>query len=177
GEWLQIRNPANVQWYALNRDEGELLVVAGNEAASTKGKPHFLGRRMRHPRAEWTTRLDFSPEKAGDLAGIMAFGSEAHFLVAGIEGGANGPLLAVRSRNGDGEANGALVASTPLPAGVDDVELRLAITDGTAAIDWRPAGRGAWRSVAKNVDVEHMASVHTGLFTGVTVGPYAYSPE
>jgi xylan 1,4-beta-xylosidase len=177
GEWLQIRNPANVQWYALDRDEGELQVVAGTEAASTKGKPHFLGRRMRHPKAEWTTRLDFSPEKAGDLAGIMAFGSEAHFLVAGIEGGANGPVLAVRSRNGNGEPNGALVANTPLPAGIDDVELRLTITDGTAAIDWRPAGRGAWRSVAKNVDVEHMASIHTGLFTGVTVGPYAYSPN
>jgi alpha-N-arabinofuranosidase len=53
--------------------------------------------------------------------------------------------------------------------------LRLAITDGTAAVDWRPAGRGAWRELGKGIDVEHMASVHTGLFTGVTVGPYAYT--
>ena len=83
----------------------------------------------------------------------------------------------MKPSNGNAEPNGALVASTPLPAGVDDVDLRLTITDGTAAIDWRPAERGAWRSVAKNVDVEHMASIHTGLFTGVTVGPYAYSPK
>jgi hypothetical protein len=29
--------------------------------------------------------------------------------------------------------------------------------------------------LAQGIDVEHMASVHTGLFTGVTVGPYAYA--
>src|SRR5690606_40583361 len=105
------------------------------------------------------------------------FASEEHFLVAGIEGGADGPMLAVRARNGEGETNGAAVASAPLPAGVEAVELRLAITDGTASVDWRPAGRGAWRSLASNVDVEPMASIHTGLFTGVTVGPYAYAPR
>ena len=176
-EWLEMRNPATVQWYALDRGQGALRLIAGQEAASGKNKPHFLGRRMRHPRAEWTTRLDFAPEKPGDLAGIMAFGSEEHFLVAGIEGGADGPLLAVRTRNGEGEPNGVLVASAQLPAGVEAVELRLAITDGTAAAEWRPAGRGEWRSLARDVDVEHMASIHTGLFTGVTVGPYAYAPR
>lgn len=175
GEWLEMRNPPAVQWYALDRDRGALQLIAGAEAASTRGKPHFLGRRMRHPKAEWTTRLAFAPESAGDLAGLMAFGSEQHFLVAGIEGGADGPRLAVRVRNGEGEPNGALVANAPLPAGTAAVDLRLAITDGTAAVDWRPAGRGAWRELGKGIDVEHMASVHTGLFTGVTVGPYAYT--
>jgi len=174
-EWLEMRNPADVQWYALDRELGALRLIAGHEAASGGGKPHFLGRRMRHPRAEWTTRLHFSPERQGDLAGIMAFGSEAHFLIAGIEGAAGGPLLTVRSRNGAGEPNGAASASAALPAGLDEVELRLTITDGTAAVDWRPAGRGAWRSLAREIDVEHMASVHTGLFTGVTVGPFAYA--
>ncbi len=35
------------------------------------------------------------------------------------------------------------------------------------------AGAGAWRDLADGVDVSHMASVNAGLFTGVTVGPYA----
>ena len=83
----------------------------------------------------------------------------------------------LRVRTGGSEPNGMLVASAQLPAGVEAVELRLAITDGTAAAEWRPAGRGEWRSLARDVDVEHMASVHTGLFTGVTVGPYAYAPR
>ena len=175
GEWLEMRNPANVQWYALDRNEGALHLIAGPDAASGKGKPHFLGRRMRHPRAEWTSRLGYSPERAGDLAGIMAFGSETRFVIAGIEGTAAGPQLTVRSRAGDGEPNGAVVASTAFPAGVDEVELKLTISDGTGSVDWRPAGSRAWRSLARNFDVEHMASIHTGLFTGVTVGPFAYA--
>ena len=175
GEWLEMRNPASVQWYMRDRDRGALQLIAGTDAASGKGKPHFLGRRMRHPSAVWQARLAFAPQAEGDLAGLMAFGSEQHFLVAGIEGGADGPLLVARYRHGEGAANGGLVASTPLPAGAEAVELRLAITEGTAGVEWRPAGSGAWRTLAANIDVEHMASVHTGLFTGVTVGPYAYA--
>src|SRR5690606_14526785 len=95
GEWLEMRNPAMVQWYARDREQGALHLFAGGDAASSKDKPHFLGRRMRHPAAEWTARLSFAPAAEGDLAGLMAFASENHFLVAGIEGGADGPLLAV----------------------------------------------------------------------------------
>jgi alpha-N-arabinofuranosidase len=106
----------------------------------------------------------------------MAFASEEHFLVAGIERGAGGPQLVVRYRNGDGDpANGAVVESVRLPAGVDTVVLKLAIDEGSAAVQWRPEGRGAGRTLASGIDVERMASVHTGLFTGVTVGPYAYA--
>jgi alpha-N-arabinofuranosidase len=175
GEWLEMRNPASVQWYMRDRERGALQLIAGTDAASGKGKPHFLGRRMRHPSAVWEARLAFAPENAGDLAGLMAFGSEQHFLIAGIEGGADGPRLAVRARNGQGEPNGALLAGAPLPARTGAVDLRLAINEGTARVEWRPAGRGAWRELAQGIDVEHMASVHTGLFTGVTVGPYAYA--
>src|SRR5690606_39915796 len=75
-EWLQMRNPADVQWYALDRDRDELVLVAGSDAASTTGQPHFLGRRMRHHEAEWTTRVAFEPERQGDLAGLMAFMDE-----------------------------------------------------------------------------------------------------
>jgi xylan 1,4-beta-xylosidase len=42
-------------------------------------------------------------------------------------------------------------------------------------VAWRPAAGGAWRELANDVDVRHMASVRAGLFTGVVVGPYAVS--
>lgn len=173
-EWLQMRNPPAVQWHALDRQEDALLLVAGAESASTTGSPHFLGRRMRAPNAEWTARFTFRPEREGDLAGLLAFIDEAHFLAAGIEQGPTGPRLVVRRRNGEGDAaNGELAAETPLPEGVSDVDLRLSIREGTASLDWRPAATGAWRALARDVDVSHMASVNAGLFTGVMVGPYA----
>ena len=177
GEWLQMRNPAPVQWYAIDRDAGELVVIAGDDAASTLAKPHFLGRRMRHPRAEWTTQLAFEPEREGDLAGLMAFGSEDSFLVAGIERGSEGDRLVVRQRSGaDHPANGKLLAQAPL-AFSGSVELKLRIDEGEARVDYRAAGRGAWRALGEAIDVRPLASVNTGLFTGVTVGPYAYSED
>src|SRR5690606_2237746 len=113
---------------------------------STTGQPHFLGRRMRHHEAEWTTRVAFEPERDGDLAGLMAFMDEEHFLVAGIERGPEGSRLVVRRKDGAaGGPNGAVVAEAPLPAGTDKVELRLAIDEGAAKLDWRPAGLGVWR--------------------------------
>jgi alpha-N-arabinofuranosidase len=173
-EWLQMRNPASMQWFAVDRDRGELVVIGGDDSASTSGSPHFLGRRMRSPAAQWTTRFAFQPEREGDLAGLMAFIDEANFLVAGIEQGPAGRRLVVRRRAGEGgAANGELAAETPLPASTGEVDLRLAIADGTAALDWRPAGAGAWRCLARSIDVSHMASVNAGLFTGTMVGPYA----
>jgi alpha-N-arabinofuranosidase len=39
-------------------------------------------------------------------------------------------------------------------------------------LSWRRPG-GGWQVVARSVDVEPLASVHAGLFTGLVVGPYA----
>jgi alpha-N-arabinofuranosidase len=172
GEWLQMRNPSATPWHKL--EGGDLLLTAGKLSVSDMGNPSFLGRRMRHPQAEWTTRFSFDPENEGDLAGLMALIDENHFLVAGIEQGPAGARVVVRRRDGTGgEPNGALAAEAALPAGVDEIDLRLAIREGTASLDWRPAGRGDWRQLARGIDVSHMASVNAGLFTGTVVGPYA----
>jgi len=174
GEWLQMRNPAPVQWYLVDRERGELVLFAGEEAAGSKGKPHVLARRMRHPRAEWTTRLTFAPEREGDFAGLLAFASEAGFLAAGIEQGSAGRRAVVRRRTADGDpVRGALLVEAPLAPGIGEVELRLRIADGRAAVDIRPNGRGSWRTLLEEIDVTRLASVHSGLFTGLTVGPYA----
>src|SRR5690606_20068429 len=95
-------------------------------------------------------------------------------LVVGIERGPDGSRLVVRRKDGaGGDPNGALVAEAPLPGGAGEVDFRLAVDEGAAKLDWRPAGRGAWRELASEVDVSHMASVNAGLFAGTMVGPYA----
>jgi alpha-N-arabinofuranosidase len=39
-------------------------------------------------------------------------------------------------------------------------------------LSWRHRG-GGWQVLAPKVDVEPLATVHAGLFTGLVVGPYA----
>ena len=35
----------------------------------------------------------------------------------------------------------------------------------------------SYLSLARAIDIEYMSSIHSGLFTGVVVGPYAVSGE
>ncbi|HSG34118.1 MAG TPA: glycoside hydrolase family 43 protein [Sphingomonadaceae bacterium] len=177
GEWLRIRNQPLVQQYALDRDRGGLLLAAGPDAAGSMGQPSFLGRRLRHHSAEVTMRLAFAPAGEGDFAGLMAFMGEPRWIAVGIEQAADGSRqVSVRQRSDDAqEGNGQVLASAQLAA-TGEIELRMAIDKGEADFAWRPAGRGAWRALADDVDVSYMASIRSGLFTGVTVGPYAYSP-
>ena len=168
-EWIGIRNPQAQQ--ALLVGDGSLHVISGHDAAGSLGKPAFMGRRMRHASADFTTSVDFDPASSGDFAGLLAFMDENHFLAFGQEG----DRLVVRLRtDAEQEKQGALAASQEL--GTDGpIELKIAIREGTAQAFWRAKGASQWQEVGEGVNVEPLASVHAGLFTGLVVGPYAYS--
>lgn len=57
--------------------------------------------------------------------------------------------------------------------GAGAAELRLRFEGGAARASARAAGTATWRTVGGAIDVEPLASVHAGLFTGLVVGPYA----
>ena len=153
-------------------DGGDLVLVPGADPAGSLGTPSFVGRRLRHPAATVSTIVSFAPAQAGDFAGLLAFMDEAHFLALGIEGAGSGAQLVVRRRvDAKQDPRGEIIASGPF-AGGGPVELRLAIDGGTAALSWRRPG-GRWQMLAAKVDVEPLASVHAGLFTGLVIGPYA----
>jgi xylan 1,4-beta-xylosidase len=169
-EWLALRTPgAAAQWAVRG---GALEVIAGPAAPGGMARPAFTGRRLRHHKALFTTRLAFAPERRGDFAGLLAFMDETHFLAAGKEQG----RIVVRLRTSAGDwTGGKEVASAPLE-GDGPVDLKLALDGGTAAVFVRHEGSAAWRQVGGPINVEPLASVHAGLFTGLVVGPYAYSP-
>ena len=169
-EWLGLRTPgAEPLWQV---EDGVLQVSAGSAAAGSLGRPAFVGRRLRHHRASFTTRLDFTPQRGGDFAGLLAFMDENHFLAAGKERG----RIVVRLRTAADEGtSGVIVAEAPLTR-EGPVELKLDLDGGTAQVAWRMAGEEAWVSVGAAINVEPLASVHAGLFTGLVVGPYAHSP-
>lgn len=169
-EWIGLRTPG--QGSPLTVEGGALRVTAGAAAAGSLGKPAFIGRRLRHHRAEFTTRVAFTPERSGDFAGLLAFMDEHHFLTAGQERG----RLVVRLRKAASEgASGVVVAEQPSAAN-GPIELKLALDGGTARVFWRAAEADAWEAVGGPINIEPLASVYAGLFTGLVVGPHAYSP-
>ena len=169
GEWIGLRTPGAAQQVALDRHAGTLTLLPGRDLAGGLGKPAFLGRRMRHHHAEYTTRVAFTPERGGDFAGLLAFMDESHFVTLGLEG--SDVVLRRRVQAGEPE-RGREIARIPR-GGTGPVELRLRFEGGAATAHARPPG-GPWRAVG-TVDVEPLASVHAGLFTGLVVGPYAVS--
>ena len=169
-EWIGLRTPGQAAQWTV--DAGALHLIAGPAAAGSVGKPAFTGRRLRHHKAEFTTRLTFTPERSSDFAGLLAFMDEAHFLAAGKERG----RMVVRLRtSAEQSASGVIVAEAPLATDAP-VELKLALDGGSARVFWRVAGDSAWQPVGGAINVEPLASVHAGLFTGLVVGPYAFSP-
>jgi alpha-N-arabinofuranosidase len=172
GEWIRIRTPGPVQDHVLDSAEGELVLIPGAAPAGSLGTPAFLGRRLRHPVATVTTTVDFAAEQAGDFAGLLAFMDEAHFLAFGVEGTGDGRQLVARRRTAAEQGDrGEVLADAPLTQS-GPVELQIAIDGDSAALRWRSSG-GRWQQLGEDVDVEPLASVHAGLFTGLVVGPYA----
>ena len=169
-EWLRIRNPGAAQDHAL--ENGELLLAPGHDPAGSLGAPAFLGKRLRHPAAAYTTSVSFAPDKSGDFAGLLAFMDETHFIAFGIEGTGGGERLVARRRtDAKQDERGEVVAQAPLsrqrPARTAHRHRRR-----QCGAELAQAGR-RWQVLAPKVDVEPLASVHAGLFTGLVVGPYA----
>lgn len=176
-EWITIRGPGAVQQVGVDPAAGQLWVTASSDGAGSLGRPAFTGRRLRHHDAVVTARLRFEPQGAGDFAGLLAFMDETHFFALGIEGTGERAQIVMRLRDAERpEERGALMAAAPLmPGGA--VDLRIELSGGTASFGWRKAGAKRWTGLAENVDVEGLASVHAGLFTGLVIGPYAVAGE
>lgn len=169
-EWIGLRTPGQAAQWTVGA--GALHLIAGPAAAGSLGKPAFTGRRLRHHTADITTRLAFTPERSGDFAGLLAFMDETHFIAAGKERG----RLVVRLRtSADQAASGEIIAEAPLTTDAP-LELKLAFDGGAARVFWRADGGASWQPVGTAFNVEPLASVHAGLFTGLVFGPYAFSP-
>jgi alpha-N-arabinofuranosidase len=173
-EWLRLRNPPHARDHAV--EHGDLVLFPSADAAGSLGEPSFYGRRLRHPAATFATTVSFAPARPGDFAGLLAFMDEGHFLAFGIERTGAGKAIVARLRtDARQDQRGEVIASAPLGS-TEPVELRIAIDGGNAALSWRTPG-GAWQVLAAAVDVEPLATVHAGLFTGLVIGPYALAAK
>ena len=173
GEWIGLRTPGPQQKIVLDRAAGELSVIPGPDGAGGLGDPAFIGRRLRHHDAQFTTSVDFAPDRDGDFAGLLAFMDEAHFLTLGIE---EGGIVLRRRSDANAPVRGDEIARKSW-SGSGPVELRIAFKGGRADAAFRPRGTSRWQTVASGFDVEPLASVHAGLFTGLVVGPYAVATD
>ena len=112
------------------------MLQPGAVPAGSLDRFAFIGRRMRHHDAAFTTAVDLTAEDAGDYAGLLAFMDEGHFVTVGIEQGDNAREIVVRLRKDpdDGE-RGEIVHRAPWNDG--SAQLRLSFAGGSAVAAWR----------------------------------------
>ncbi|MFB0612903.1 glycoside hydrolase family 43 protein [Aurantiacibacter poecillastricola] len=174
-EWITLRSPDGGAAMLHDIERGTMRLGPGTASAGSLARPSFLGRRLRHHEAAITTQVDFADGAPGDYAGMLAFMDEGHFLTAGIELAPEGNRIAVRLRKDPGDAErGELVHSAQWDS--TSAQLRLTFREGSATASWRASAEDAWNT-SPEIDVEPLASIHAGLFTGVVVGPYAVAGE
>lgn len=168
-DWLMLRTPKGAPWWRISG--GALTLDARPVAAGALAQPSYIGKRMRHAKASWTTRVTFESTDGSERAGLLAVADENHLMFAGLEG----DKLVVRRRISKEEPeNGVVVAAVPR-GGATEVDLKLSFDKGVAQAEWRPVGDTAWRSIARDIDVSRLATIHAGLFMGLVVGPHAAS--
>ena len=173
-DWLSLR-ARRADQISLTENPGALTLAARAETAAGLGYPSFAGLRQRHHRMSYSTRLRFSPEMAGDRAGLMAFSDEAHHYFFGIERLDSGTHLVVRLRsNSDDPVDGKLLAkSEPIAADRELVTLKI-IANGPEYAFHYQLGEEAERLVLNKADGRVLATEYAGLlFTGTVIGPYA----
>ena len=167
--WMTMRNP-RTRWYSLSG--GQLRLDARPVALGDYGNPSLLARRQQHREATATTRVAFTPRKAGDEAGLVALQNDEYwfFLAVGTENGRRVVRLKRRAGGGD-PVTGNVLASAPLPS-AGAVSLRIAARGGEYDFLYSTGG-GPWQALRRGEDGTILSTKTAGGFVGAVFGLHA----
>jgi alpha-N-arabinofuranosidase len=171
-EWLHIRAPRETWWQT---GTGELVIEARSDRVGDPGQPSFVGRRLQHMTATWTTSLEFEPQAPGEEAGLLAIQNDDHYYAFGIYMAENGATsLRVRRRaDGSEPARGVTLyeEAIDLPAG-GPVLLRMSVDRGDLDFSFSLDG-DEFDVVLDDADARVLSTAVAGGFTGAVVGMFA----
>jgi len=166
-EWNYLRNPAR-ESYETGEHSGWLSLHGTATTLGENASPTFVGRRQQHLTCRIATRLDFSPAREGEEAGLVMYRHPEHRYEIGVrvEDGARrvfvrqtvGPSLSVVT------ASEAVPGDGPLVLQVDAQPAEYSFSWGTAEANLHPLGTAPTRFLSTEV---------AGGFVGTYAGLYA----
>jgi alpha-N-arabinofuranosidase len=174
--WMTIRTPRE-EWFDLSSSPGALTIHARSVKLGERAQPAFIGRRQQHATATVTTLMRYTPRRAGEIAGVVAFQSDSFYYVLGRTLHDQKPVVQLVRRAGtmDGGKE-TVIAEAPLSRNASD-SLYLRIRARRGQYDFLYAGRpNEWRPVALGVDGTILSTHVAGGFVGTVIGMYVYAP-
>lgn len=172
-----IRTPQSA-FYKTGND-GSLELEVRPVRIDEKKQPSAVGQWVTHFEFEAQTSLDFAPENAGDLAGLVLFHNDECNVVFGKTLDAEGkPCLKLEARSKNVQPTTAVLAlpdgeaSKPLLLKVEGI--RDKATGGVAyRFSYSAEKGGAWQTVGSPVSADLLSTHTAGGFTGTMIGVYA----
>jgi xylan 1,4-beta-xylosidase len=172
--WNFLRAPAQ-QWYSLKG--GSLSIAPRSVALTSFNNPSFICCRQKHANFTASTVVAINPNTSACDAGLAAFQNESHHLFLGIRiarGSAKEIFLerAAPPAGQDTPTKVEVVATAPLPAGSENIELKIEAAGRPYSFFYR-TDRGEFKSLKENVDGSLLSTEVAGGFQGVMLGMFA----
>ena len=177
--WELVRTPRH--WFPdLTAHPGSLTIEARPAALGTRTQLSFVGRRQEHLNASATTVMRFTPAKAGDIAGLVAFETDDFNYLLGVTLVDGKRSVQLIERDGRVAARGPIVVAAAPLRGAPDARVYLKITARGDKYDFAyGTAPGKWTTLKADADGTILSTKVAGGFSsnfvGVMFGMYAYS--
>jgi alpha-N-arabinofuranosidase len=165
--WNYLRNPEMAS-YSLSERQGWLVLHGRAATLGAVASPAFVARRQEHFDARAATRVDVTPKRKGDEAGLSVYMNPTHRYELGVRLGATGREVFLRQTVGPylsaDTATAAMPGMNPLVLEVKATPIEYVFFAGPGPSALREIGRASTRYLSSEV---------AGGFTGVYFGLYA----
>lgn len=175
-EAIFIRTPQTSFYQVAS---GKLELKARSVKIKDKGKPSAVGRWITHFEFEAETVMNFAPENAGDVAGLLLFHNDDTNVTFGKSMNAEGkPCLTLHAYS-KGVEKYSFTYTLPLEEA--DKELQLKVVgqrnkqtgEVTYQFSYAAVKSKKWKDVGEPVSADWLSTQTAGGFTGTMVGVYA----
>lgn len=172
-KWITLRTPKSIWW---KQADGVMKLTPRPCTLADKKQPSFLCRWVKHANYTASTRLDFTPQKAGELAGLAVFQDEKGHYVLGKRMNTQGECEVVVIRS-DKEGS-RVVARQPLGAKWQKKAIWLQIESKGSSYTFAYSRNGKkWHTLGTPQEGHIITTQYAGGFTGSSIGLYATTTE
>ena len=162
--WNFLRTPREEFW-SLTARPGCLRLRLRPEQLTELCNPSFIGRRLQHHSFAVRTAFEFSPQTAGECAGLALLqNNDHHFRFVCCDG----EMRLIERRGGEEQTHGAV------PVNGERHYLKVEARSQSYSF-YYAAQPEAWQTVAADVDGRVLSTQVAGGYVGAYVGMYASS--
>lgn len=172
-KWITLRTPKSIWW---KQADGVMELTPRPCTLAEKKQPSFLCRWVKHANYTASTRLDFTPQKAGELAGLAVFQDEKGHYVLGKRMNTQGECEVVVIRSY--KEGSRVVARQLLGAKWQEKAIWLQIESKGSSYTFAYSRNGKkWHTLGTPQEGHIITTQYAGGFTGSSIGLYATTAD